>query len=86
VTSPTVAFEAAVDQHEPMARPVLDAQRAILAIVGFIGGVFLTKAFGLAGFIALLLLLVLGVPLLAVISARRSAARSARDHHSPGAA
>jgi len=56
---------------------VLDAQRAILAVVGFIGGVFLTKAFGLAGFIALLLLLVLGVPLLAVISARRSAARSA---------
>ena len=57
---------------------MLDAQRAILAVVGFICGVFLTKAFGFVGFVVLLLLLVLGVPLLAVISARRSAARSAR--------
>ena len=60
-----------------MDRQVFDARRG-MAIVGFVFGVILTKAFGVAGFIALVVLLVVGVPLIAVIGARRTAARASR--------
>jgi hypothetical protein len=80
--SGAVASDERVGQHEAVARPVFDAQRGILAIVGFVCGVVLTKAFGMIGFVAILLLLVVGVPLFAVVSARRSAARSASKQSS----
>ena len=59
------------DAH--MTGQVLDTRRALLAVGGFVVGVLLTKAFGVVGFIALLVLLVVGVPLFAVLSVRRSA-------------
>jgi hypothetical protein len=68
-----VAFAATVGHDAHMTGQVLDARRALLAVGGFIGGVLLTKAFGLVGFIALLVLFVVGIPLLAVLSAKRAA-------------
>ena len=55
-----------------MTGQVLDARRALLALGGFVVGVLLTRAFGLVGFIALLVLFVVGIPLFAMLSVRRS--------------
>jgi hypothetical protein len=54
---------------------MLGAQRGIMALAGFAFGVILTKVFGLAGFIVLVGVLLVGVPLFAVIAARRGATR-----------
>jgi hypothetical protein len=61
-----------------MDRQVFDARRGLLALGGFVFGVLLTKWFGVIGFIALAVLLVVGIPLIAVIAAKRAAARAAR--------
>ncbi len=50
-----------------------------MALAGFVLGVILTKAFGVAGFIALLVLFFIGIPLFAVISVRRSARPSSKQ-------
>ena len=61
-----------------MDRQVFDARRGILAIGGFLFGIFVTKWFGVFGFIALAVLLVVGIPLIAIIGAKRTAARASR--------
>ena len=77
-TDSGVVFEARVGHDAPMGRQVFDARRGLLALGGFLFGVILTKWFGVIGFIALAVLLVVGIPLIAVISARRAAARASR--------
>ena len=67
-----------VGHDAPVDRQVFDARRGILALGGFLFGVFLTKWFGVIGFIALAVLLVVGIPLIAVIGARRTAARASK--------
>ena len=62
----------------PMDRQVFDARRGLLALGGFLFGVILTKWFGVIGFIALAVLLVVGIPVIAVVGARRTAARASR--------
>ncbi len=61
-----------------MDRQVFDARRGLLALGGFLVGVLLTKWFGVIGFIALAVLLVVGIPLIAIIGAKRAAARASR--------
>lgn len=61
-----------------MDRQVFDARRGLLALGGFLVGVLLTKWFGVIGFIALAVLLVVGIPLIAIIGAERAAARASR--------
>ncbi len=61
-----------------MDRQVFDARRGLLALGGFLFGVILTKWFGVIGFIALAVLLVVGIPVIAVVGARRTAARASR--------
>lgn len=71
-----VAFTATVGHDAHMTGQVLDVRRALLAVGGFVVGVLLTKALGVIGFIALLVLLVVGIPLYAVLSVRRAARTS----------
>jgi hypothetical protein len=82
---PQLAFGAAVGHDAPVARQVLDAQRGILALAGFAFGVILTKVFGLVGFIVLVGVLLVGVPLFAVLAARHGAApQDRRERRRPG--
>lgn len=57
---------------------MFDARRGLMALGGFLFGVILTKWFGVIGFIALAVLLVVGIPVIAVVGARRTAARASR--------
>ena len=65
-----------------MDRQLFDARRGLLALGGFLFGVILTKWFGVIGFIALAVLLVVGIPVIAVVGARRTAARASRTPRS----
>jgi hypothetical protein len=71
-------FEPWVGHDAAMDRQVFDARRGLLALGGFLAGVLLTKWFGVIGFAALAVLLVVGIPLIAIIGARRTASRASR--------
>ena len=64
-----------VGHDAPVSRSVLDSRRLIFAFVGFIAGVVVANLFGIVGFIALAVALLVGMPLYVAISTRRAARR-----------
>jgi len=67
-----------VGHDAPVSGSVLDSRRLIFAFVGFIAGVVVANLFGIVGFIALAVALLVGMPLYVAISTRRAAGRSPR--------
>ena len=61
-----------------MSGSVLDARRAIFALVGFVVGIVVANLFGIVGFIALAVALLVGVPLIAFVGAKRAAGKASR--------